>query len=155
MKLSCGMTLSNGLACGAMGDEPLIRAVRLRRKDIPTFDSYPFSTPAVRGLARLDLSAPVTLFAGENGSGKSTLIEAIAVAVGFNPEGGSKNMTVATRPSHSALHEYLRVIAALVGSARATSFVRRASSTWRPTSKNSMPRLAGRRSRLVRWGLAP
>ncbi len=109
MKLSCGMTLSNGLACGAMGDEPLIRAVRLRREDVPTFDSYPFSTPAVRGLARLDLSAPVTLFAGENGSGKSTLIEALAVAVGFNAEGGSKNMTVATRPSHSALHEYLRV----------------------------------------------
>jgi predicted ATPase len=92
-----------------MGDEPLIRAVRLRREDVPDFDAFPFSLPVVRDLARLDLSAPVTLFAGENGSGKSTLIEALAVAIGFNAEGGSRNMTVATRSSHSPLHEYLRV----------------------------------------------
>jgi predicted ATPase len=32
----------------------------------------------------------VTFFVGENGSGKSTLLEAIAVASGFNPEGGTK-----------------------------------------------------------------
>ncbi|HJU36797.1 MAG TPA: AAA family ATPase [Gaiellaceae bacterium] len=87
--------------------EPLIRAVRLRRDDVPDFDRYPFSSPAVRDLARLELSTPVTLLAGENGSGKSTLIEALALAAGFNAEGGSKNMTVATRPSHSELHEYL------------------------------------------------
>jgi predicted ATPase len=92
-----------------MTEGPLIRAVRLRRNDVPDFGSYPFSTPAVRSLTRLDLSAPVTMLAGENGSGKLTLIEAIAVALGFNPEGGSKNMTVATRPSHSELHQYLRV----------------------------------------------
>ncbi|MFE8152920.1 AAA family ATPase [Brenneria goodwinii] len=30
----------------------------------------------------------VTFFVGENGSGKSTLLEAIAVAMGFNAEGG-------------------------------------------------------------------
>ena len=92
-----------------MADAPLIRAVRLRREDVPGFDSYPFSSPAVRSLSKLDLSAPVTLLAGENGSGKSTLIEGLAVAVGFNPEGGSSNMRVATRPSHSELHEYLTV----------------------------------------------
>jgi predicted ATPase len=92
-----------------MADEPLIRGVSLRREDVPDFDAYPFSMPAVRALSRLDLSTPVTLLAGENGSGKSTLIEALAVAVGFNPEGGSRNMSVATRPSHSELHEYLRV----------------------------------------------
>lgn len=34
---------------------------------------------------------PITFFVGENGSGKSTLLEAIAVAHGFNPEGGTKN----------------------------------------------------------------
>jgi predicted ATPase len=92
-----------------MAGEPLVRAVRLRREDVPDFASYPFSTPAISALSKLDLSAPVTLLAGENGSGKSTLVEALAVALGFNPEGGSNNMTVATRPSHSALHEYLRV----------------------------------------------
>ncbi len=51
----------------------------------------------------------MTLLAGENGSGKSTLIEAIAVALGFNAEGGSRNMSISTRASHSTLHESLRV----------------------------------------------
>jgi len=46
---------------------------------------------------------------GENGSGKSTLLEAIAVACGFNPEGGSKNFYFGTRASHSRLHEYIRI----------------------------------------------
>lgn len=45
-----------------------------------------------------------------NGSGKSTLVEAIAIAAGFNAEGGSRHMTVSTRPSHSALHEHLRLV---------------------------------------------
>jgi predicted ATPase len=52
----------------------------------------------------------VTLFAGENGSGKSTLVEAIAVAAGFNAEGGSRNVTVSTRASHSELHKHLRLV---------------------------------------------
>jgi predicted ATPase len=33
----------------------------------------------------------VNFLVGENGSGKSTLVEGIAVAVGLNPEGGSKS----------------------------------------------------------------
>jgi predicted ATPase len=49
---------------------------------------FPYDVPAVADVERLDLSAPVTLLAGDNGSGKSTLIEAIAEAVGFAPEGG-------------------------------------------------------------------
>jgi predicted ATPase len=89
---------------------PLIRSVVLKRKDVPDFGAYPFSIPAVRGLDELQLDPGVTLFAGENGSGKSTLIEAIAVAAGFNPEGGSRHMTVSTRPSHSSLHRYLRLV---------------------------------------------
>jgi predicted ATPase len=50
-----------------------------------------------------------TFLVGENGSGKSTLVEALAVAVGFNPEGGSKNFNFKTAQAHSDLHEYLRV----------------------------------------------
>jgi predicted ATPase len=89
--------------------EPLVRAVSLSRDEIPSFERYPFSIPAVRLLVELDLSAPVTLLAGENGSGKSTLVEAIAVVLGFNAEGGSKNMSISTRASHSELHRFLRV----------------------------------------------
>ena len=55
-------------------------------------------------------SSPATFFAGENGSGKSTLLEAIAIAAGFNPEGGSKNYSFSTYDSHSELHDALTVI---------------------------------------------
>ena len=87
-----------------------VRSVVLKRDGVPDFDSYPFSIPAIRGLKKLDLHAGVTLLAGENGSGKSTLIEAIAVAAGFNAEGGSQNMRLSTRPSHSELHEHLQLV---------------------------------------------
>lgn len=89
--------------------EQFVRAIRMRRDEVPSFDVYPFSIPAVRELTRLDLSSPVTLLAGENGTGKSTLVEALAVAIGFNAEGGSKNMAATTRPSHSDLCEYVTV----------------------------------------------
>jgi predicted ATPase len=37
-------------------------------------------------------------------------LEAIAVAWGFNPEGGTKNFRFQTRASHSVLHEHLRLV---------------------------------------------
>jgi predicted ATPase len=91
-------------------DDALVRAVVLKRDEIADFATYPFSIPAIRDLGELRLDPRVTLFAGENGSGKSTLIEAIAVAAGFNPEGGSRSVTVSTRPSHSGLHRALRLV---------------------------------------------
>jgi predicted ATPase len=91
-------------------DDLFVRALVLKRDEIESFDAYPFSIPAIRHLDELTLGSAVTLFAGENGSGKSTLVEAIAVAAGFNAEGGSRNMTVSTRPSHSALHKHLRLV---------------------------------------------
>jgi predicted ATPase len=90
--------------------DAFVRSILLKRDEIEDFDEYPFSIPAIRGLDELELDPRVTLFAGENGSGKSTLVEAIAVAAGFNAEGGSRNMTVATRESHSELHGHLRVV---------------------------------------------
>jgi len=52
----------------------------------------------------------VTFLVGENGSGKSTLIEALAMAWGFNAEGGSTNVNFSTRASHSPLSQYIRRI---------------------------------------------
>ena len=46
---------------------------------------------------------------GNNGSGKSTLLEAIAVAHGFNLEGGTKNYAFSTYDSHSELYEAINV----------------------------------------------
>jgi len=84
-----------------------ISEVRLKRDQVPSFDRYPFSLPAVRNLDAIELHPQVTFFIGENGSGKSTLLEAIAVAWGFNAEGGTRNFRFGTRVSHSELNQYL------------------------------------------------
>src|SRR3954465_6408381 len=86
-----------------------VESVQLVRERVPSFDRYPFAIPAIRFLSELPLHPQVTFFIGENGSGKSTLVEAIAVAAGFNAEGGGRNFTFATRRSESELHRYLRL----------------------------------------------
>jgi len=48
-----------------------------------------------------------TIFVGENGSGKSTLVEAIALAYGLSPEGGSTWAMHSTRATESVLHKHL------------------------------------------------
>lgn len=55
--------------------------------------------------------------------GKSTLLEALALAIDLNPEGGSRNFNFNTRASHSTLHECLR-IAKTVAHARDSYFLR-------------------------------
>jgi predicted ATPase len=70
------------------------RSVSLKREDIASFEDYPFCLPAVRSLQTLELHPNITFLVGENGSGKSTLLEAIAVSLGFNPEGGTKNFSL-------------------------------------------------------------
>ena len=86
-----------------------VSQLQLRTDEVPSFDDYPFSLPAIRGLDTLKLHPKVTFLVGENGTGKSTLLEAIAVAFGFNPEGGSMNFGFSTRRSHSELHRYIRL----------------------------------------------
>lgn len=78
-------------------------------KEIPK-GNYLKNLQVVKNLTEmgsLSFSKNVTFFVGENGVGKSTLIEAIAVAMGFNPEGGTKNFNFATMESHSDLHTYM------------------------------------------------
>ena len=73
-------------------------------------DSYLRDIEAVAGLAKLEFTSPITFFVGVNGSGKSTMLEAIAVAAGFNPEGGTKNYCFSTYDSHSELCEAMRIV---------------------------------------------
>ena len=87
-----------------------VRAVELVRERAGAADAYPWSLPVVRNFERLELDPGVTFLVGENGSGKSTLIEALAVCLGLNPEGGTQNFAFATRESHSPLHEALRPV---------------------------------------------
>lgn len=92
--------------------ERYLRAVKLLRNEIDKdlLAHYPFSLPAFTALDEVEFASGVTIIVGENGAGKSTLLEAIAVAWGFNPEGGTCNMRYATRDSHSVLYKYLRLI---------------------------------------------
>lgn len=71
--------------------------------------SYLRHIEAIKNLGELEFTKPITFFVGENGSGKSTLLEAIAVAYGFNPEGGTKNYNFSTYDSHSELHDAIRI----------------------------------------------
>lgn len=87
-----------------------LREILLLRENVASFDSYPFDIPAIRDFERLTFNAQVTYLVGENGCGKSTMLEAIAIAAGFNPEGGSRNFNFATRESHSRLEGYIRLI---------------------------------------------
>jgi len=86
-----------------------ISHVELKTDSIPCWNEFPFRLSAVRHLGTLELHPAVTFLVGENGTGKSTLLEAIAVAWGFNPEGGSKNFRFSTRRSHSVLNHHIRL----------------------------------------------
>lgn len=92
-----------------MDSPQFLNRVTLMRDDVPNFETYPFSLPLIRSMETVELHPRITFFVGENGSGKSTLLEAIAMALGFNAEGGSRNFTFSTRASHSGLHDYLRI----------------------------------------------
>lgn len=88
---------------------PYLKRLTLKTDQIENTTTYPFCIPAIANLSTLEFESPVTFLVGENGSGKSTLVEAIAVALGFNPEGGSRNFNFETRSSHSQLYQYLRL----------------------------------------------
>jgi predicted ATPase len=92
------------------GMDTFLRSMTVLREEVPDLSRYPFSIPALRELETLEFHPQVTFFVGENGSGKSTLVEAIAVASGFNAEGGSRNFNFATRRSESDLHKYVRLV---------------------------------------------
>lgn len=87
-----------------------LRSIKLLRDKIDSFNLYPFSLPVFRDLDYVEFHPQVTFIVGENGTGKSTLLEAIAVAWGLNPEGGTRNFNFSTRNSHSELHEFIRLI---------------------------------------------
>lgn len=77
------------------------------RLDVPPhlLGSYLAHLPVVTALARtpLEFQAPVTVITGENGVGKSTLIEALAVGMRLNLEGGSRNARFATLTGSSSV----------------------------------------------------
>lgn len=92
-----------------MPKDLFIKEISLKRDKIENYNQYPFSLPIIRHLDTLKLSKNVSIIVGENGSGKSTLLEAIAVNLGFNPEGGTKNFVFSSYDTHSPLFDYVTV----------------------------------------------
>lgn len=86
-----------------------IRAVHIEPPAAEVLDRWPFTIPAIRDFGTVAFHPAVTYFVGENGSGKSTFVEALAVALGMNAEGGGRNMRFATANSPVPLAEHLVV----------------------------------------------
>ncbi|WP_256007475.1 AAA family ATPase [Pedobacter deserti] len=84
-----------------------IQTIRRAAKDaLPK--GYPFDISVIENFNELRLHPKVTYLIGENGMGKSTLLEAVAVGLGFNAEGGTRNFNFSTQATHSNLHNYLK-----------------------------------------------
>lgn len=95
---------------GLLGPQAFLREISLKPNTIEDNKGYPFTLPAIRQLEQLEFAPDVTFIIGENGSGKSTIIEAIAIALGFNPEGGTRNFGFQTNDNHSELYKHLRLV---------------------------------------------
>lgn len=88
-----------------------VHELKLSEREAPA--GYPFDVFAIQKISReggLSFQRPVTFLSGDNGTGKSTLLEAIAVAYGINPEGGSENFNFSTVATHSDLGEHVRLV---------------------------------------------
>ena len=88
-----------------------LKGIKLRQK--PDTVSYLNKLPIINylaGVESLRFNSQVTFFVGENGTGKSTLLEAIAVSMGFNAEGGSRDFSFSTKDTHSDLCDLITTI---------------------------------------------
>ena len=80
-----------------------LKKISLLRERVTKPREYPFNIPTIASLNAIEISSRVCFFVGENGTGKSTLLEAVAIACGLNPEGGSRNFNFATLQFHFAV----------------------------------------------------
>jgi predicted ATPase len=96
-------------------------------------NNYVRSIPSIHFISQLEFNKKVTFFVGENGTGKSTLLESIAVAYGFNPEGGNKDFNFSTMNTHSGLHQAITIVKGV--SKPKSNFFLRAESFYNVASK--------------------
>lgn len=101
-----------------------LKSLLLLRDNIESFNSYPFSIPAIKNLRQIEFKSMVTFFVGENGTGKSTLLEAIAEQCNFNTAGGGRNNVYEVHAAEAALSPsrqlaFLKILHDLSGSGEA------------------------------------
>lgn len=106
MYVSCGV----GKQMGLTKWNQYLRHVELCREKIKLFSQYPYCLSSIKDLSKIEFHPKVTYIVGENGTGKSTILEAIAIACGFNPEGGTKNINFLTNNTHSDLYKNLKLV---------------------------------------------
>ncbi len=88
--------------------ELFVDRIWLNKEGLP-FGMYPFNIPCISKFEYKIFHAPVTFFYGRNGIGKSTFLEAIAMNLMLNPEGGDIDMDYSTYDDYSDLYRWLRV----------------------------------------------
>ncbi len=86
-----------------------LQGLRIDWESVPQ-DSYVHKIPAIKSISEMKLEKDITFLVGENGSGKSTLLEAIAVAFGYNAEGGTRNYSFSTYNDISPLSDSLTLV---------------------------------------------
>jgi len=89
-------------------------SAKIKHAEISNYNDFPFSLDFIKNLSEIEFHPNVTFIIGDNGIGKSTLLEAIALAYGLNPEGGSKSFNFSTKDTHSILYNYLRLIKGVI-----------------------------------------
>ncbi|EKU98500.1 putative ATPase [Leptolyngbya sp. PCC 7375] len=92
-----------------MEPRPYLKKIKIDWDEVKDADSYPFSIPAIAAIDNLEFHPDVTFLVGENGAGKSTLVEAIAIAMGFGPEGGTKNVRIQSADDLSPLSKFIKL----------------------------------------------
>ena len=86
-----------------------LQGLRIDWESVPQ-DSYVHKIPAIKSISEIKFEKGVTFLVGENGSGKSTLLEAIAVAFGYNAEGGTRNYNFSTYNDLSPLSDSITLV---------------------------------------------
>ena len=85
-----------------------VDGIKIEKDNIEDINKYPFNIECIKDISKLKFNKPVTFLIGENGVGKSTFIEALAIKLGLNPEGGTQNFIFKTKDTHSNLYKYSR-----------------------------------------------
>jgi predicted ATPase len=92
-----------------LATRPYLRSIETK-SEAKGRTEFPYGIPVLKnGDFKMEFPKNVTFFVGENGSGKSTIMEAIALACGFNPAGGSSNNLYDSRSTESSLSTMLRL----------------------------------------------
>lgn len=90
--------------------KPYLESLKFKKSETINWSDYPFSIPAVADLESIDFHSDVTFLVGENGVGKSTILEAIALSLGFSPEGGTRNFSLQNAQTTSELFNFIRPV---------------------------------------------